>query len=369
MRSKRNDAIQGLRAIAALLVVITHSILNLIQRANYDPDTAHLVYGLGELGVKMFFVISGFIMATTMYDSFARPGAPTTFMLKRIMRIVPIYWLATLIYAAKLSLTGDVPRWDELLLSLFFIPYDHGQLMREPLYGLGWTLNYEMFFYCLFSLSLFLPRRSGFGLLLSLLAALAAIGAIGMLAGCSGPLCVIADYFTRPIILFFAAGILLALARRWLEARQKVPEISTRTAIATSLVVAFLYGAAVISGLVQENTASSALVQALACGIATTVCGLEVYSGGPNGFYRSLLLALGNASYSIYLTHSFIMGSAGRIWALISNGYVSTMSAVIFVMLMILGASILGILSYRYVERPLLDLLRSRVTGDRQAVA
>ena len=47
MRSKRNDAIQGLRAIAALLVVITHSILNLIQRANYDPDTAHLVYGLG----------------------------------------------------------------------------------------------------------------------------------------------------------------------------------------------------------------------------------------------------------------------------------------------------------------------------------
>ena len=190
-----------------------------------------------------------------------------------------------------------------------------------------------------------------------------------MLAGCSGPLCVIADYFTRPIILFFAAGILLALARRWLEARQKVPEISTRTAIATSLVVAFLYGAAVISGLVQENTASSALVQALACGIATTVCGLEVYSGGPNGFYRSLLLALGNASYSIYLTHSFIMGSAGRIWALISNGYVSTMSAVIFVMLMILGASILGILSYRYVERPLLDLLRSRVTGDRQAVA
>jgi len=369
MRNKRNDAIQGLRGIAALLVVVDHSILNLVQRAQYDPTTLQLAYRLGELGVKIFFVISGFIMTTTMYDSFARRGAPTRFILKRIMRIVPIYWLATLIYAAKLSLTGSPPTWQELVLSLLFIPYDHGQSMREPVYGLGWTLNYEMFFYYLFALALMLRRPRAFALLMALFAALVSAGYIEYLDTCSGSLCAIGGYFTRPIMLYFAAGILLGMSRKWLETRARIPHIDTHTAIAISLVVTLLYGAMVLTGVMQENSTMSIVIQALACAIVTTACAFEVSEAGHIGRTRLLILALGNASYSIYLTHSFLMGSAGRIWALISSGTVSTLPAVTFVILMLIGASILGIATYTYVERPLLDFLRSRVTRDRQAVA
>jgi peptidoglycan/LPS O-acetylase OafA/YrhL len=367
---KQNDAIQGLRGIAALLVVITHSILTLIERAHYSPADAELAYRLGELGVKMFFVISGFIMTATMYKSFARPGAPMTFVWRRLVRIVPVYWLVTLLYASKLTLTGNPPQLSELLLSLFFIPYDHGQAMfGAPLYALGWTLNYEMFFYMLFTLALLLPRKLGLSFLLAILVALVATRRSVGLNSCPGALCAIKVVYTQPIILYFAAGICLAIMRKWLEVRDSGAFIATNTAIAISLVVALVYGIFVSIGLAPQNSNVSTIAQILACGIATTVCTLEYSSVHRSGRIRGLLLALGNASYSIYLTHSFLMGPAGRMLSLISPKAEGPAFAGLFVFLMLISASILGMVSYRLVERPTLEFLRTRLAPRRTAIA
>jgi peptidoglycan/LPS O-acetylase OafA/YrhL len=367
--NNRNDAIQGLRAIAALLVVVDHSILNLLERTYSDPSLLQLAYRFGEVGVRIFFVISGFIMTTTMYGSFGVPGASAGFILKRLWRIVPIYWLATLIYAAKLCLTGHAPRWDDLLLSLFFIPYDHGQPMGEPVYGLGWTLNFEMFFYYLFALALLLRRVAAIVLLLVVLAGLVAFGFVHDLGTCSGPFCMTAVYYTRPLLLYFAAGILLGLYRKWVENRGRPLQIHTYTAVGISLVVLLLYGLMVLVGLIRNDSIFSDIAQIFVCILATTVCALEVHTVGSRARYRVLLLALGDASYSIYLTHSFLTGSAARIWSRISHGSGSPESVALFVVLMIVGASIVGLLTYRFIEKPLLRFSRSRLTGTRQAVA
>jgi len=367
---KQNDAIQGLRGIAALLVVITHSILTLIERAHYSPADAQLAYRLGELGVKMFFVISGFIMTVTMYKSFARPGAPMTFVWRRLVRIVPVYWLVTLLYAIKLTLTGNPPQLSELFLSLFFIPYDHRQAMfGAPLYALGWTLNYEMFFYMLFTLALLLPRKFGLSFLLALLVALVGINHIGGFHSCPGALCATQVVYTQPIILYFAGGICLAITRKWLEVRHRGAFVSTNSAIAVSLVVAVVYGTVVSVGLAPQESDASAIAQVLACGIATTVCTLEYSSAHRSGRIRGLFLALGNASYSIYLTHSFLMGPAGRVLSLITPTAEGPAFAGIFVLLMLTGASLLGMLSYRFVERPTLDFLRTRLAPRHAAIA
>ncbi len=112
----------------------------------------------GFAGVDVFFVISGFIM----WSISARESRPAAFMVNRIVRITPLYWLATgvMIFGA---LAGLFPRVvltpDHIVNSLLFIPHvSPSNHQVWPLLVQGWTLNYEMFFYALFALTLFAPR-------------------------------------------------------------------------------------------------------------------------------------------------------------------------------------------------------------------
>jgi exopolysaccharide production protein ExoZ len=147
MKRKINN-IQALRAFAAVAVVIFH--------------TEYSLFGLrpfGSFGVAVFFVISGFIMAGIIETN------RDAFFLRRLVRILPPYWIATLLlfvfaclYPALLQATK--PSAVELLKSLFFIPYTKSNGLLRPMLFVGWSLNYEMFFYVVLALCLWLmPRR------------------------------------------------------------------------------------------------------------------------------------------------------------------------------------------------------------------
>ncbi len=139
----RFSSIQTLRALAALSVLFYH-----------ESSTKFTV---GAVGVDIFFVISGFIMGTIGYRE-----TPLDFMMKRIIRIVPLYWLVTAAVCLVSLIPGvfhqfscDLP---SLLQSLFFIPYVNQAGHIEPLMVPGWTLNYEMFFYAVFAVGLAIRR-------------------------------------------------------------------------------------------------------------------------------------------------------------------------------------------------------------------
>jgi exopolysaccharide production protein ExoZ len=111
----------------------------------------------GGGGVDIFFVISGFIM---VYTTQSHHVGPFSFFVNRVVRIVPIYWLLTLavftlavIAPHLLGATRAAP--SELLKSLLFIPFAKSNGAVQPILFLGWTLNYEMFFYMLFALGPF----------------------------------------------------------------------------------------------------------------------------------------------------------------------------------------------------------------------
>lgn len=135
--------IQYLRGLAAALVLASHALLYPLV----EPD---LGFGrLGWLGVILFFVISGFIMVTVTGES---RFSARDFLRRRFIRVVPMYWAATLI-AALLALAvphlfkTTVYDTGEVVLSLLFIPfYNPASGGIHPLYKLGWTLNYEVFF-------------------------------------------------------------------------------------------------------------------------------------------------------------------------------------------------------------------------------
>jgi peptidoglycan/LPS O-acetylase OafA/YrhL len=143
----RVNNIQILRGLAAFLVLYFHS--NYVGFGKYPT---------GGFGVDIFFVISGYIMAMICEAS------PSKFFLRRLIRIVPPYWAFTLlvfgIAAARPQLVGATnTSVVDLVKSLFFIPFRKGSNLIQPTLVVGWTLNYEMYFYAAIALALLVTKR------------------------------------------------------------------------------------------------------------------------------------------------------------------------------------------------------------------
>ena len=178
MEQNTLEGIQVLRAIAAIMVVIQH--------AKHSVPGSEGWMSFGGTGVDIFFVISGYIMAHTTRGVKGGALDAGLFVRKRIARIVPLYWLAIL-WTARRNF-GD-PRLPQDML---FIPHD-----RAPIVVQGWTLNFEMAFYAIFTLCLLLPRYR----LPALIIAIAMVPVAGLLIG--------GDFYANDVVLEFAFGVIL----------------------------------------------------------------------------------------------------------------------------------------------------------------
>jgi exopolysaccharide production protein ExoZ len=320
--------IQYLRAFAALAVVAYHA-----------ADRAGLEFRVGAAGVDVFFVISGFIMWTVTDQ---RPTTPGHFAWNRIARVVPFYWLVTLLMAGTAIVAPSIfpnlnPSLRRLLLSLFFVPHadDAGHIF--PLLVPGWTLNYEMFFYAVFSLVLALPRSLHFS---AISAAFLALVAVGFATAPTDPLAVT---YTNPLLLEFLAGIWLARAwRRGL--------FSSRSAAAALLALGCTaYATMELMGIYNEEW------RILLWGLPATFIVAGTASLNSQRLARSpmagVLRVLGDASYSIYLTHPLLVRLAGRILGSVpAHGFIA--ACLVF-------SSLVGAITYVLLERPLTNFLKS----------
>jgi peptidoglycan/LPS O-acetylase OafA/YrhL len=154
---RKYQGLQILRITAACMVLLTHSTFYASERL----DRHFGVWEKGATGVIIFFVLSGFVMIYSSQRLFAKSNGWKIFAERRIVRIVPIYWIATTIkLIALLATTGYVLhthfRTDNTIESYLFLPAYNSEGTITPVVGVGWTLNYEMFFYFLFSCALFL---------------------------------------------------------------------------------------------------------------------------------------------------------------------------------------------------------------------
>lgn len=195
----RLENLQILRFFAASLVVWLHW-AGLTSRTGFNLPT----FGIGMFGVDIFFVLSGFVMAMVVNTRAGDRLSPGGFFGKRLLRLLPLYWLLTvsLFFASTLvpGVIAESPPIVELIQSLFFIPYMRDTGLMRPVLFLGWTLNYEIFFYGCFALSLHFPKPT-------LIVVLALFGLVlsGMLFQ---PGSVIGQFYTDPVLLEFAAGIM-----------------------------------------------------------------------------------------------------------------------------------------------------------------
>ena len=347
----RLQNLQILRAVAAVSVVIAHTLHeteHLGARGPLADFAAKLNLGFG---VDLFFVISGFIMLHNSLRDFGARGASPRFFLRRLARIAPLYWLLTtvlLVGAAALPSLLNVSVGDlgHVVASYLFIPDARGAGEIRPVMALGWTLNYEMMFYVLFSAALLFPAKWGVA---GLSAAMAALVLLGVFAA---PQDARVAFWTSPIILEFLLGVFVALAfNRGLRIGAAAAAGLVAMGASGYLASAALVNQDALWRLVLAGLPAAAVVLALSC--------------GPSVGFGALTragVALGDASYSLYLIHPFAIRPLAKLAG-------AHLPAGAFVAVGVLASVFASLLVYRGVERPLTRLAQRAIAWRPRAAA
>lgn len=318
-------SIQHLRGFAALSVALFHAC-----------QWSLIEFPIGMAGVDVFFVISGFVMWTVTCRAEVRP---LEFVRRRIIRVAPLYWLVTLVLVAGALIVPQrfpevKPEPGHVLLSLAFIQHYAPSGLPFPVLAPGWTLNYEAVFYLVFAVSLLLPQpRRMFALTV-------ALGCLAFAGFLYPPAYVM---LLNPLFLEFLAGVWIArLAQEGLLASRSVGWLLMAMGLMTFMLIA-------VSGIDPE------LWRPMVWGLPAAMVVAGAVTVESDGGWPAIpgLNLLGDASYSIYLTHTLSIGALA-----IGAG---VRHAPFFVPLALALAAGCGIAVYLLVERPLLRRLRGRL--------
>jgi exopolysaccharide production protein ExoZ len=338
--------IQILRGLAALAVVFYH--------AGYIiPGTVYSDF----LAVPIFFAISGFIMTHITRKS------ADAFLLHRVIRIVPLYWLMTALYAALVVIvyplfakrSDNVVTAASFLSDLFFIPrLDGSGEVIYPVLSVGWTLNLEMWFYLLFAPALLMSRRFAPAIVAGI------VGAVWLFGPkLSSPF----SFYAHNDVIFFSLGILTYYA-----ARLPIAQLSAGFLAALGGAIALIRFA--MTGSPTMSFVAPPLI---------VLGAVLLERRGISCRYR-FAIALGSSSYALYLCHPITIGSFREATRRIA---VPDMTEHLPVALLAVAVSAgIAWFIFNWIETPLLSFLRGvvakhakrsgdhgSVRGDRMEVA
>jgi peptidoglycan/LPS O-acetylase OafA/YrhL len=282
------DSIQLMRGIAALSVVFVHIYM----------------FNNGEFGVDLFFVISGFIM---MYIT---EKNAENFLQKRAIRIIPLYWIAILFVSTIIAVAPNVFRTQEFRLELFiksllFIPYyftgRSGQVSHSLL-QVGWTLIYEVFFYLIFFISMKINHK--YRHLIST-AFLSIFFIIGFTSHSENEFI---RYYCKPILLEFALGMFAFKLLNQTNVKSLI--IGKRTTVLlwifALLILVCLFAEKYISFFYDTD-------RFISYGLPVFIFFLIVFTIMKNIKIPRFFVVLGDISYSLYITHLFVVQGFSRL--------------------------------------------------------
>jgi exopolysaccharide production protein ExoZ len=322
------------RALATISVVVFHLSITM-GLPQYGSNPVFREYTqYGNAGVDFFFVLSGFIIIFSHHQDIGRPSAWKRFCFRRFVRLFPIYWLYTacLILMLYLGIGGTTvlpTDWQGWGSSLLLIRFDD---VSPPL-PVAWTLFHEVAFYGVFSL-LILNKKLG----------IAAGIACLVLSTC---LFQFPSEFDRTPFNVYTAGysfhFLFGMGAYWLYRKEGTGR--------TELVLGALTLLVVFVALSPWRDLQH-VGMALGFGFLLTAAA-KLEQAGQLKLPR-ILGAVGDASYTIYLTHSKILGAVVALAT--AQGLQAKIGGELVFVLALLTALILGYLAYWLIERRLLSL-------------
>lgn len=290
MGHQRFNSIQVLRGLAAMMVLLAH--IPLATNLASDPVAKDFPWRIGAMGVDVFFVISGFVIAMVTERS---RGGPADFMRNRLTRILPMYLITSLLlYPLGPSSPGKV--WN----TLFFIPILDGQTYTNPAHWFGWSVAIEMWFYLVFATVLLFARdkvvRTYVSLMLSIVALTFFYNGNWLTP----------HFLGTPLALEFVLGVLLYQWRHKLGFR-----VSVMMIIIGACLMWYAGSARPWLALHEESIRSSqvAMLRASTWGLSSfmVVAGCVGLDLATKLRWPASLVWMGDISYSFYLTQPFAM--------------------------------------------------------------
>ena len=333
--------VQALRGIAAALVVLHHCIMMWLAWIEHRPKGAH--WKNGSSGVDIFFIISGFVMAISLPGLAKKSNKAGVFLWRRFTRIVPLYWGATTLKIAILKVWPSAALNDlgtpwRIITSYLFIPANNGRGEIYPVLEVGWTLSYEVFFYLLFAAALALDLSP----LTFLAPCLTGIALVGLLRPDNWP-----DFtiLASTLVIEFLYGVILA-------------ELATRRKLPGNRIGMLLLGGGFVALMLIPQAPPQWKFLAWGLPAAAVVAGAVTLEKTYGKRLPGFLLLAGDASYSLYLSHTFIMPLLGNI---MRRCHFAGTSALVVSIILGLGISFpVAVLVHLYIEKPLMNLFKKR---------
>ncbi|MCI8210645.1 hypothetical protein AUC61_13995 [Pseudomonas sp. S25] len=325
-------SIQLLRAFAAWIVVFHHYVQIFYGFGTTSPIGSSLA-NYGAIGVDIFFIISGFVIYSS---STKKHPTPFEFAKQRLFRILPAYWVFTLIVALSVSAAPYILFYatydtEFLLKSMFFVPAQNpAGIGLLPLVTVGWTLNYEIAFYAIFFMALYAPKNLLIPIVFTGVFALQYL--VPKLGGAF-------TFYGLPLVYEFLLGMIVGAINN----AGAIKKISSPFAL---LMIIGSTGIIWRSGSAAHNLLHTGLPCAL---IVTAFISLNKYLGN---FF--VLNRLGDWSYSTYLCHPVIT------YAVLYQYKQGVISEEASLLLVCAGTAAVSWVSYNFIERPIARLAKPR---------
>ncbi|WP_296187078.1 acyltransferase family protein [Pseudomonas sp. UBA1879] len=341
---ERIYSLQGLRGVAVLGVVLFH--MTAVEH-KYSGGDILLPPWLDffQLGVDLFFIISGFVMVIVNRGRFQNIAESKRFLFNRVSRIYPTYWLYYLLTLAVVwvqpNLVNSTHGSSNLWLSFLLLPNDKVLLVM-----VAWSLLFELWFYLVFTGLMCFRERWLPGFL--------AVWALGLIMFNS-----VQDWrdynatlriILHPYALEFIVGVALAL----LFYSRHSARIPT-SAIVLALIIALLPGIGLIGYFRLFDNDGLLRMCSVGAVFGTLIVGLALLERRRHLQMPSFLVAVGDMSYTIYLSHLLVLGVIGRVWQLYGNSSDSLLDNGSFILLMMAAVLCYGWVGYRCFEKPVLD--------------
>jgi exopolysaccharide production protein ExoZ len=345
---RRLYSLQVLRALAAVAVVFSHFQFDMARYVTQETGLPNLV--IGNAGVDLFFVISGFVIVYASEHMFAQPAGQWTFFQHRLVRIVPLYWIVTTVYIAIAALAPVFEKSYSaatILGSYFFIPVPRLDGIVEPIVGQGWTLNYEMLFYGVFAVAVAAPRRLAVAATTFFLIGLVFIGHFVV------ELPTAVAFWADPIIVEFIFGMGIALAYRQ---GVRLPRPGAIALVAAGFILFALF---------PTGGAPRALVWGIPASLIVAGSVFGSFALDARGWRIPIII--GNASYALYLVHSFAV--RGTLFGAKAMSLDVATAPWLYLFVAVTAAVILGIIVHYTLERPLIAALRRLARLNRTVTA
>jgi exopolysaccharide production protein ExoZ len=350
------NVVQGLRAVAALLVVWTHSIDAAAYYAGSRQQRFFHLSGFGACGLDIFFVISGFIVSLVAARAVGKgKHSARRFLSRRITRIFPLYWILTIVVILEIQLGTHRIAWTSIswLPTAFLLP-SISYPAASPILSLGWSLVFEMYFYYVLTAWMAIRPRH---LVRNTVGFLGFMVGMGALIGWHRPLLVI---WSNPILFEFMFGCIIGqiYSNTGAWARPRMNRVFTPalgrslTALGAAALVVTLftgYGMANYQGMVLNGLSSWIRVGVWGAPSGVLVLGAVLWSPAMQSWPARVLIFLGDASYSIYLCTNPARSAVEHFWR-----YFGLWGGDVGVLLCGIVCVAVGVACYLIVERPLM---------------